>query len=207
MTTFSFVFGLYSIIASLSITHMLTGIVALTRGRGNVRYSLAHALWVWVAFAVVIANWQSQWALRGLDIWPAWSVLLLISTALAQFVFCAFVTPEVKADEDINLHEFHERERIRFISAFLVLIGIAILYNFSFGLTGAYNNWLYDNIVSLALGILAVVAISFRNRKIQTIIAIILALISTQFLITASHIVETPSAPTSRISPLGGNTP
>lgn len=207
MTTFSFVFGLYSIIASLSITHMLSGIVAITRGRGTVRYSLAHALWVWVAFAVVIANWQSQWALRDLNIWPAWSVLLLISTALAQFVFCAFVTPEVSADEDVNLHEFHERERIRFIGAFLALIAIAILYNFSFGLTGAYDNWLYDNIVSLALGILGIVAISFGNRKIQIIIAIILALMSTQFLITASHIVEmSPVSPTIT-APFGDDTP
>jgi hypothetical protein len=48
MTTFSFVFGLYSIIASLSITHMLSGIVSLTRGRSTVRYSVPHALWVWV---------------------------------------------------------------------------------------------------------------------------------------------------------------
>ena len=207
MTTFSFVFGLYSIIASLSITHMLSGIVAITRGRGNVRYSLAHALWVWVAFAIVIANWQSQWALRDLDIWPAWSVLLLISTALAQFVFCAFVTPEVSADEDVNLHEFHERERIRFIGAFLALLAIAILYNFSFGLTGAYDNWLYDNIVSLTMGVLAIAAISFSNRKIQIIIAFVLALMSTQFLITASHIVEASPTPPTITAPLGDDTP
>ena len=207
MTTFSFVFGLYSIIASLSITHMLSGIVAITRGRGNVRYSLAHALWVWVAFAIVIANWQSQWALRDLDIWPAWSVLLLISTALAQFVFCAFVTPEVSADEDVNLHEFHERERIRFIGAFLALLAIAILYNFSFGLTGAYDNWLYDNIVSLTMGALAIAAISFSNRKIQIIIAFVLALMSTQFLITASHIVEASPVPPTITAPFGDDTP
>lgn len=199
MTTFSFVFGLYSIIASLSITHMLSGWVAVTRGRSKVRYSLAHALWVWVAFALVIANWQSQWGLRDLAVWPAWSVLLLIATALAQFVFCAFVTPEVSADTDIDLNEFHARERKRFIGAFLALVAIAISYNVSFGLAGAYDNWLEDNIFSVATVPFALAAIIFDGRKTQVFVAAILALMSTYFLITASHIVEAaPSATSSQ---------
>ena len=117
------------------------------------------------------------------------------------------MTPEVSADEDINLHEFYERERIRFIGAFLALLAIAILYNFSFGLTGAYDNWLYDNIVSLTMGALAIAAISFSNRKIQIIIAFVLALMSTQFLITASHIVEASPVPPTITAPFGDDTP
>jgi hypothetical protein len=206
MTTFNFVFGLYSIIASLSITHMLTGLVAVTRGRSKVRYSLSHTLWVWVAFAIVIGNWQSQWGLRDLAVWPAWSVLLLIATALAQFVFCAFVTPEVSADTDIDLNEFHTRERKRFIGAFLALVAIAVLYNVSFGLAGAYDKWLEDNIFSVATVPFALAAIIFEGRKTQIFIAVILALMSTYFLITASHIVEAvPSMASGR--PLGVQTP
>jgi hypothetical protein len=193
MTTFGFVFGLYSIIASLSITHMLSGIVAITRGRSKVRYSLAHALWVWVAFTMVIANWQSQWELRNLAVWPAWSVLLLISTALAQFVYCAFVTPDAPADQDIDLNEFHDRERKRFVGAFLALIVLAIVFNFSFGLTGAYDSWLRDNLLSFAVLVPTLLAIFFGDRRVQLFSAIAAALISTWFLIAAAHIVDNQS--------------
>lgn len=190
MTTFSFVFGLYSIIASLSITHMLSGIVSLTRGRSTVRYSVPHALWVWVAFTTVIANWQSMWELRDLAVWPAWSVLLLISTALAQFVFCAFVTPEVSADADVDLNEFYNREHKRFVGAFLALIVLAIVFNVSFGLAGAYASWLRDNVVSFAVLVPTLAALFFRGRRMQIIAAITAALMSTWFMIIAAHIVD-----------------
>lgn len=194
MTTFTFVFGLYSIIASLCITHMLSGFVTVARGHSKVRYSLTHTLWVWVAFAIVIANWQSQWALRELAVWPAWSVLLLIATALAQFVFCAFVTPDVPADADIDLAVFHEQERKRYVGAFLALIAIAIAYNFSFGLAGAYENWLRDNIFTVICIPLTLAAFVFDSRKVQLFVAIVLALLSLWFLMEASHIVDSASA-------------
>lgn len=190
MTTFSFVFTLYSVIASLSLAHMLSGLVAITRGRSHVRYSLAHALWIWAAFALVLGNWQSQWELREMQDWPAWSILILISNVVIQFVFCAYLTPEVKADEDIDLVAFHDCERRRYIGAFLTLIAVSFVYNVAFGVSGAYGSWLRDNTLTLIACGLGLIAFFFNGRNVQVGVAFIVAVIATIFLVVASNIVD-----------------
>ena len=54
-------------------------------------------------------TWMRPW----LTNWPAWSVLLSVALVIVQYVFCAFVTPEVPAQGPVDLAGFHEREHRR----------------------------------------------------------------------------------------------
>jgi hypothetical protein len=70
MTSFEFVLAFTSVISALGIGHLLYGAVHMLRRAARVRFSLVHALWMWVAFASTMGNWASDWALRSLDEWP-----------------------------------------------------------------------------------------------------------------------------------------
>ena len=59
MTPFEFVLALISVITSLALTKIITGVVSIVRHPNRQDFSLTHALWIWVAFAVVVGNWGS----------------------------------------------------------------------------------------------------------------------------------------------------
>ena len=61
MTPFEFVFALISIITSLALTQIIAGVVTTIRHRQAGNFSLTHALWVMIAFALVVGNWGALW--------------------------------------------------------------------------------------------------------------------------------------------------
>src|SRR6185436_17619581 len=102
---FEFVLALTSVISGLALAHMLTGVVGLLRNAKRVKFSLVHALWLWSAFATTIGNWAADWELRTLSYWPAWTLLMIIVSKVAQYTYCVFVTPDVPADGAIDLQD------------------------------------------------------------------------------------------------------
>ena len=133
MSVFEFVLALTSVISGLAIGHMLTGVVVLLRNANRVKFSFIHALWMWSAFSTTIANWASDWSLRALNEWPAWTLLLIIASKIAQYIFCAFVTPDMPAEGELDLADFHEREHRKYLWAVVAFCAVALAFNFAFG--------------------------------------------------------------------------
>ncbi|MBI3438657.1 MAG: hypothetical protein HY054_08430 [Proteobacteria bacterium] len=84
--------------------------------------------------------------MRSITVWPAWTVLLLIATTIAQYAFCAFVTPDAEKGEDIDLVAFHAQQRRRYLSVIIVFSALALVFNFAFGGADYYTQWLRDSI-------------------------------------------------------------
>jgi hypothetical protein len=130
MTPFEFVFALISIITSLALTKIITGVVAIIRHKDRAGFSLIHALWVWIAFAVVIGNWGTLWGARIDPDWQPARVLAWMASMTSLYAFCALVVPDVEPDAKLNLTEFHEREGTRYILAhnlFVLLVIVLIV--------------------------------------------------------------------------------
>lgn len=188
MSIFEFVYGFMSIVTSLAVTHLLAGFVRLMRNAGRVRFSLVHALWAWAAFASTIGNWAASWSLRTLDFWPAWALLLTLATSIGQYVFCAFVTPDVPREGKIDLVAFHEQKRGGYLWAFFALGVIAVAYNFGFGLTNHYADWLRDTLLTIPVFAMILVAIFVRASWAQVLSVVIVTIVQTYFLIAAANI-------------------
>ena len=126
MTQFDFVFALISIITSLALTQIITGVVAIIRHRDRGGFSLTHALWMAVAFAVVIGNWGALWGARLDPEWPPLRVLAWVTSMTSLYAFCALVVPEVERGTPLNLQQFHEQEGRRYIIAHNIFALIAL---------------------------------------------------------------------------------
>jgi hypothetical protein len=186
MTTFEFVLAFTSVISALGIGHLLYGAVHMLRRAARVRFSLVHALWMWSALATTMGNWASDWALRSLDEWPAWTLLLLIVSKIAQYVFCVFVTPDIPADGEIDLKAFHEREGNSYLWAVVAFCLVALAFNFAFGGANFYGQWLRDSVISIIALAITLLAIFVKARWVQMGVAVVFAGLATYFLIAVS---------------------
>lgn len=190
MSLFEFVLAFSSVISALGLGHLLAGAVHILRRRALVRFSLTHALWMWSILALTLANWAADWSLRSLTEWPAWSILWLITSKVAQYVLCVFVTPEFGASgEKIDLVAFHEREGGNYLWAMVAFGFVALLFNIAF--SGFYGSWLRDSIVTIvALGF-TLIAIFIKARWAQVGAAACFAALATYFLIASSTLGTT----------------
>lgn len=181
MSEFEFVFGLISIITSLALTHIVVGLVSLARRSRKVRFSLRHALWVWTAFALVVANWASYWIQRDQN-WTAQSLLISLTLMISLYAFSALVIPETNPeDANIDLPAFHETEGKRYITAHLVFATLVI---FSFATrTTSLSEWLsYSSFAWIGLA-LTTAALLARPIWLQQGIALTIAALATYFML------------------------
>jgi hypothetical protein len=185
MSLFEFVLAFSSVISALALGHLLAGAVHLLRRRAIVHFSLTHALWMWAILAMTLGNWAADWQLRSLTEWPAWTVLWLITSKIAQYVLCVFVTPEFSAnDEKIDLVAFHAREGRNYLWAMVGFCFVALAFNVTF--SGFYGSWLRDSVITLVALSATFTAIFIKARWAQLGAATVLAGLSTYFLIAAS---------------------
>lgn len=186
MTVFEFVLALTSVISGLAIAHMLTGVIALLRRATQVKFSIVHALWMWSAFATTIGNWAADWELRSVSEYPAWLLLMMILSKIAQYTFCVFVTPDIPASGAIDLTAFHQNERRGYLSAVIGFCTIAILLNLCLAQTTDYAQWFRDSILAF-LGIAVTLgAFLVSARWVQLAAAGAFAALATYFLLAVS---------------------
>lgn len=177
MTPFEFVFALIAIITSLALTQIITWVVAIIRNADRGSFSLTHALWIWIAFAVVIGNWGALWSAR-LDVdWPAVRVLAWLTSMTSLYAFCALVIPESKSDAPLDLRAFHEREGRRYIIAHNVFAALAVALVLSVGSASVQSPQnLGAPIVAFALGMAALLTRGTAQLSLSLLVAILATL-------------------------------
>ncbi len=182
MNAFEIVFTLMTMITSFALAHLLNGFVILLRNAKKVQFSIVHALWSWIALAVLIGNWASFWQMRSVETWPSVIVLLILATATIQYIFCALVTPEMPVDEELNLSDFHTRSHRQYTIAFMILLTLSLLLNFILGGMKMYENWWHDSILTIVALLLSAIAVLANNYWVQLGVAFVNALIVTYYL-------------------------
>lgn len=188
MTPFEFVFALISIVTSLALTKIITGVVAMIRYGERNSFSLTHAIWIWTAFAIVLGNWGALWGAR-LDLdWPLIRVLGWLVSMTSLYAFCALVVPEPEATATLDLKEFHDRESRRYITAHNVfsVVAIVVLLTLS-GVTAGAMPTIVFPVVALVSGVVALVT----RDKLQLAASVLTAALATVFMVTRIDLLST----------------
>ena len=188
MTPFEFVFALISIITSLALTKIITGGVAMIRHGERGSISLVHALWMWTGFAVLMGNWGALWDYRQLAEWPAIRVLAWLTSMTCLYAFCELVVPEVRSGEPLNLRDFHQQQRGRYILAHNVFAGLALILVLAIsGVTPQSLRLFIPPIIAFVLGMTALLT----RGRIELLATMAVAIVATGFMLMNIDILPT----------------
>jgi len=188
MTPFEFVFFLFAIMMSLALTHLIGGWALALRNASEVRWSAALMIWAVVALLLTTGNLSSFWLMRDAPEWNSALVLSNFAFAIVNYVWCVFLTPDADRGARLDLVEFEERERRRYLGAVIVLEIIAIAANIANGLFAAYDNWLFDLALSTVVLVTTVVALLARGKRLRLAMAVIVVTLAAYFVFSATNI-------------------
>lgn len=186
MTPFDYVFALISIITSLALTRIISGAVAIIRHGEKATFSFTHALWMWIAFALVIGNWGALWGVRLDPDWTPLRVIAWLIPMISLFACADLVVPEVEPGKSLNLKEFHEREGRRYIIAHIVFAMLVFFLVLQIaGGSGYSMHLLFPPIAAFTLSTAALLT---RSRA-QFVVSLMLAIFATWFMTARINIV------------------
>lgn len=191
MTAFEFVFFLYAIMLSLALTHLVSGWAMALRHASAIQWSVPHVLWAISALLLTTGNLASFWLMRDAPSWNAGLVLSNFAFALINYVWCVFITPEIKRGEVLDLPAFHAKERRRYLAPLAVLEAFAIGSSVANGIYAGYANWISDSVLSTVLLGVTLTAIYWSGRWVQVAVALAVFGISIWFVLTASNVIGT----------------
>lgn len=128
MTASEHVLILLSLVISLAFAHILSGIARLIQA-GNVRWSWLHAVWVLFVLLLLVDFWISVWQLRLEENWNILMVLFWMTMAILNYLISALVVPDHVPDDGIDLRDFHETNRKRYLGLFGFIMLFALAAN------------------------------------------------------------------------------
>lgn len=129
MTASEHVLILLSLVVSLALAHILSGIARLIQAE-KVTWSWLHGVWVVLILLLLVDFWISVWQLRLEDNWNILTVLFWMVLAILLYLISALVVPDQVPKNGLDLHEFHDSNRSRYLGLFLLTMPVAFVANF-----------------------------------------------------------------------------
>jgi len=105
-------------------------------------------------------------------------------------VFCALVTPDLCAATEMDLRDFHQRERHRYTLAAAIMFAVSIAANTAMGGAGLYASWMRDNVASILGLVFSLLAYFVSARWVQVSAAALMASLATYYAITTCNVVS-----------------
>jgi hypothetical protein len=161
---FTYVSAFLSIVVALALAQLLGGVANILRAK-VVRWSATYLAWLAIMLFGCVDYWFSLWGLRAEEHWSLAYVGFLLVLATLLYLNALLFVPEVRDGEPLDLVEFADRNRRRYLAAFFAYIVLGTITNLTIsGLAGAV--WI--NFATLAL---VAIAWLFADRRVQAAVA------------------------------------
>jgi hypothetical protein len=167
MTAFEHVTALLSFVYALALTHLLARIAELIVARDRVRFSGLLALGMANAVLLVFVNWLSLWDLRSMQSWDLASIAIQFLFAVAVYILCALIGPNMPDEGAIDLEEFFWRQHRYFYAAVVAGLVLALLANLDFLKTANTALFIKENVATLLMLPPMLLALISRARWAQ----------------------------------------
>lgn len=118
MTIFEYFMVLLSVMLSLALAQLVTGVGELMRARGLVRWSFGYVLWLAIGFLLVLDWWTSLWLVRGIAHWQLITLVFLLLQASTIYLYILWLVPKAIGDAEIGLDDFVLANRRLFLIGF-----------------------------------------------------------------------------------------
>ena len=138
------------------------------------------------ALMLLIANWISLYDFHRKEVMPIAMIAAGLLVSVAQYFFCALVSPDFDDGETLDLRTFHGREGRTYITAFALLIILALAVNAAATFGAGVENWGRQNAIVLAMLPAALAPLFVKARWAQLsgplVVGILLAIFIPLFL-------------------------
>ena len=172
MTIFEYFMILISVVLSLTLAQLATGVGELVRSRSAVRWSFAYMIWLAVGLAVIIDLWTSLWLIRDVDRWSLVTILFLLALTLMIYLFVLWLLPRSIGDEPIDLGHHMIANRRLFLTALMAYYVAGAIVNVSVlppGQIGDLANYVFLPVAFVLTGL----AWWTPNRWVQSIVPLL----------------------------------
>lgn len=160
MSTFEFVSVLLSIVVSLAIAHLLSG-VALALKAKKVRFDWVLAGWWLFAGMLCVDYWFSLWQLRDTPVWSLGFVLIWLLLAAFNYLAAWMVVPDAEEDGTMDFVAYGSSNRRKYLGAMVaVCVGGTVVNGYTPSMEPA--NLLAPFFISVLIA-----AIIWKQRAVQ----------------------------------------
>ena len=128
MTAFEFVSVLLSIVISLAVAHLLTGVAQALKAK-KVRFHWVLAGWWLFVFMLCVDYWFSVWRLRDAPLWTLGFVLTWLLLAAITYVAAWLVVPDTDADGTMDFVAHAETNRRKYMGALVAWVAGGTVVN------------------------------------------------------------------------------
>jgi hypothetical protein len=167
MSTFEFVSVLLSIVISLAVAHLLTGVAQALKAK-KVRFHWVLAGWWLFVFMLCVDYWFSVWRLRDAEIWSLAFVRTWLILAAVTYIVAWMVVPDPDADGTMDFVAHHEANRRKYLGVLIVwVLGGAVVNGYTPSMELA-------NLLTPVFTLAFVAGIIWKHRLVQlAVLAII----------------------------------
>jgi len=172
MRAFDYVITLFAFVYALATAHLLTTVAELFRERARVRFSWISAAWIVIGLFTIIAWWIGMWDMRALPSWTVAMIAFLFVMAILIYLQVRLTCPNIPAEGEIDLREFHRRNGRDYIALFALVSALTVVVNLVFGEMTSVREMIEQNIVVAPMFVVAVVAAISLRPWVQAFAAI-----------------------------------
>jgi hypothetical protein len=125
LDAFTYLSVLLSIIIGLGMTHVLTAIGRLIRGRASSVAYWPPLLWAGVVLVIYVQVWWTKFGLRTETEWNFLLFVVVLLQTTTLYMMAALVLPEQAEDETMDLQVHYERHSSWFFGFFAAMVLIS----------------------------------------------------------------------------------
>jgi hypothetical protein len=126
---FSYLSVLISLVLGLALASLLTGFAAMVRARVRLRVYWPLAAQMVLMFLIQVQMWWALFSLREIPHWSFPGFLVVLLQAVLVYLATAFLVPDVRDGERIDLRECYFREARWYFVALLLAVLDSIAKN------------------------------------------------------------------------------
>jgi hypothetical protein len=128
MSTFEFVSVLLSIVISLALAHLLTGVAQALKAK-KVRFDWVLAGWWLFVGMLCVDYWFSVWRLRDTQTWSLAFVLMWLLLAATTYIAAWLVVPDANADGTMDFVAHNSSNRRKYLGALIAWVAGGTVVN------------------------------------------------------------------------------
>jgi len=179
MQPFDYVAVLLSIVISLAVAHLLSGIATIIQ-EGIRRFSIPLAQWILFSLFLCVDYWFSVWSVHGETHWSLAYVGSLLIQASIIFVAARLIVPATAEDGALDMTAFFERYRRKYFA--VIIVGAS--WNEMINLTLPGFGSLHLALLAAAWIVLLAIGWTWSSPRVQLAVAAVNVLLTVHYAIT-----------------------